>query len=116
MEMMTSPAIKKHIEYEAEKGIGNSKKYLVEYYRRSADPVTIIILTLIGVSLASRKVRGGLGLNLALGLVIGSLFVLISKFSITFAYGQTLTPLLGIWLPNIIFTIVAIYLLSKAQK
>ena len=116
MEMMTSPEIKSYINNEKKKGIGNTKKYLVEYYRRSADPFTIIILTLIGVSLASRKVRGGLGLNLAIGLLLGSLFVLISKFSITFAHSQTLTPLLGIWIPNIIFSIIAIYLLIRAQK
>ncbi len=116
MEMMTTKELKEFIDYERDKGIGNSKKYLVEYYRRTADPFTIIILTIIGVSLASRKVRGGLGINLALGLILGSLFVLISKFSITFAYGQTLTPLIGIWIPNIIFTGVAIFLFFKAQK
>ncbi len=116
MEMMTSPEIRDKIRREREKGLGNSKKFLVEYYRRSADPFTIIILTLIGVSLASRKVRGGLGVNLAIGLMLGSLFVLVSKFSITFAHGQTLSPLLGIWLPNIIFSFVAIYTLIRAQK
>lgn len=116
MEMMTTQELKEFIDYERDKGIGNSKKFLVEYYRRTADPFTIIILTVIGVSLASRKVRGGLGLNLALGLVIGSLYVLISKFSVTFAYGQALTPLLGIWLPNIIFSMVAIILALRAQK
>lgn len=116
MEMMTSPEIKEKIQQEKEKGIANSKKFIVEYYRRTADPFTIIILTLIGVSLASRKVRGGLGMHLAVGLLIGSLFVLVSKFSITFAHGQALSPLLGIWLPNIIFSFVAIYALIRAQK
>ncbi|GLR19773.1 membrane protein [Portibacter lacus] len=116
MEMMTSPEILNYIEDQNEKGITNPKKFLVEYHRRNADPFTIIILTIIGMSLASRKVRGGLGLNLALGLLLGSLFVLISKFSTTFAYSQTLTPLVGIWIPNIIFTIVAIVLLFRAQK
>jgi lipopolysaccharide export system permease protein len=116
MEMMTSPEIKEFINYETERGIGNSKKYLVEYHRRNADPFTILILTVIGVSLASRKVRGGLGLNLAIGLLLGSLLVLVTKFSITFAYSQILSPLIGIWLPNVIFSIIAIYLLIKAQK
>ena len=116
MEMMSSRELLEYVEAEADKGISSSKKFLVEYHRRNADPFTIIILTLIGVSLASRKVRGGLGINLAIGLMLGSLFVIISKFSVTFAYGQTLSPFMGIWIPNIIFSIVAIFLLLKAQK
>lgn len=116
MEMMTSPEIRRYVKDQTSKGITNPKKFMVEYHRRNADPVTIIILTIIGMSLASRKVRGGLGLNLALGLLLGSLFVLISKFSTTFAYSQALTPLLGIWIPNFVFTIIAIVLLERAQK
>jgi len=116
MEMMTSPEIKRYVGDQTSKGISNPKKFMVEYHRRNADPFTIIILTIIGMSLASRKVRGGLGLNLALGLLLGSLFVLISKFSTTFAYSQAISPLLGIWIPNIIFTFVAVILLLRAQK
>lgn len=116
MEMMTSPDIRRHINDQKSKGLDTAIKHQVEYYRRTADPFTIIILTIIGVSLASRKVRGGLGLNLALGLGLGSLYVLISKFSITFAHGHSLPPLIGIWLPNVVFTILAIYLFFRAQK
>jgi len=116
MEMMTSPQIMRYVEDQTSKGLQNPKKFMVEYHRRNADPFTIIILTIIGVSLASRKVRGGLGLNLALGLLIGSLFVLISKFSTSFAFSQTLTPMLGIWIPNMIFSVVAVVLLMRAQK
>jgi lipopolysaccharide export system permease protein len=116
MDMMTSPEIKRYVLDQTSRGITNPKKFMVEYHRRNADPFTIIILTIIGMSLASRKVRGGLGLNLALGLLLGSLFVLISKFSTTFAFNQTLTPLLGIWIPNFVFAIIAIILLMRAQK
>ncbi len=116
MEMMTSPEIMRYVEDQNSKGLQNPKKFMVEYHRRNADPFTIIILTVIGVSLASRKVRGGLGLNLALGLLLGSIFVLISKFSTSFAFSQTLTPMLGIWIPNMVFAVVAIVLLTRAQK
>lgn len=116
MESMTSPELRAFIDYEASKGLGKSKKYLIELYRRTADPFTILILTLIGVSIASRKTRGGLGLHLAAGIVIGAAFVITSKFSVTFATSQQLNPLVGIWLPNIIFFLVAMYMVSRAQK
>ena len=116
MEMMTSREIKDFIDYETDRGIQNSKKYLVEYHRRNADPFTIIILTIIGVSVASRKVRGGLGLHLAIGILLGSLLVILTKFSVTFAHSHSLTPLLGIWIPNIVFSIIALILVFKAQK
>jgi lipopolysaccharide export system permease protein len=88
----------------------------VELHRRTAESGTIIILTLIGMIVASRKVRGGLGLHLALGISLGAIFVFLSRFSVTFATNQSLNPILGVWLPNIIFMGVAIYLFTKAQR
>lgn len=116
MESMTSPELREYIAYEESKGLGKTRKYLIELYRRTADPFTILILTLIGVSIASRKTRGGLGLHLALGIIIGASFVIVSKFSVTFATSQTLHPLIGIWIPNLIFLSIAIILVSRAQK
>jgi lipopolysaccharide export system permease protein len=116
MESMTSPELRKYIAYEESKGLGKTKKYMIELYRRTADPFTIIILTLIGVSISSRKTRGGLGLHIALGIIIGAAFVITSKFSVSFATSHTLHPLLGIWLPNILFFTIAVLLISRAQK
>jgi lipopolysaccharide export system permease protein len=116
MEMMTTPELKKFIGNENSKGLDTAKSFNIELYRRTADPFTIIILTIIGVSVASRKVRGGMGFHLAIGVILGSIFVILSKFSITFATNQTLSPLLGVWIPNIIFSIISYYLYQKAQK
>lgn len=116
VEIMTSNDLREYIRREEERGLDNCKKYYIELQRRTADPFTIFILTLIGVSIASRKVRGGTGMHLAIGVVIGSAYVLISKFTVTFAHNSALSAGLGVWLPNIVFGILAIYLVFKAQK
>ncbi|MBK9733599.1 MAG: LptF/LptG family permease [Saprospiraceae bacterium] len=115
-EMMNTSELKKFIQYEQAKGLDSGKKYSIELYRRSADPFTIFILTLIGVSVASRKVRGGMGFHLAAGIVIGAIFVIISKFSTTFSSNLNLPPGIGVWIPNLIFSGVAWYLVKTAQK
>jgi lipopolysaccharide export system permease protein len=116
MENMTSTDLKEFINIERERGLGTAQAMLVELHRRSADPFTIIILTLMGVALASRKVRGGLGIHLALGVILGALFVLVSKFSITISTNLSINTTIGMWLPNALFTILAFFLLFKAQK
>ena len=115
MEMLTTTELRKFINQEQDKGLGAAKKYVIELYRRSADPFTIIILTFIGVTIASRKVRGGMGLHLASGVILGSIFVILSKFTVTFASNLEFHPGIGVWLPNIIFSIIAFYLYLKAQ-
>lgn len=114
--MMTTPELRAYIKKQKERGVGNTQKYEIELYRRWAEPFTIFILTIIGVSIAARKVRGGVGLHLALGIGLGAIYIFLSRFSIVFATGQAVPPLLGIWLPNIVFTAVALYLLLRAQK
>jgi len=116
MHIMTTSDLRKYIQMEQDKGLDNTKKYYIELFRRSADPFTIFILTFIGASVASRKVRGGTGLQLAIGVIIGSIFVLISKFSVTFAYNMSLSAQLGVWLPNVIFSLIAVIMLLRAQK
>ncbi len=113
---MTTPELREAVSRRRERGLGNLTKYLLEINKRTADPIAVFILTLIGVSVASRKSRGGVGMNLAVGIVMGALFVVMSKFSETFSYNLNLPPILGIWFPNLIFSFVALYLLKKAQK
>jgi lipopolysaccharide export system permease protein len=116
MEMMTTSDLRKFIKEEEVKGLATADKYLIELYRRSSDPFTIIILTIMGVSIASRKVRGGLGLHLAMGVSLGAIYVILSKFSVTFVTNVGFLPFLGVWIPNIVFSLVAIYLYKIAQK
>ena len=116
IQMMTSPQLQQHMERELSKGVGRSSRILAEYHRRTAEAFSILILTIIGFSVASRKVRGGVGLHLAFGIGIGALFVFIGKFSITYALSPGANPFVAIWLPNLIFGIVAVVLFLKAQK
>ena len=113
---MTTPELKEAVQRRKERGLGNITKYLLEIHKRTADPVAVLILTLIGVSVASRKSRGGVGWNLAVGVVLGAIFVVMSKFSETFSYNMNLPPILAMWISNIVFACITIYLLSKAQK
>jgi lipopolysaccharide export system permease protein len=115
-EMMTSAELLRFIQYEQERGIGFSRIMKSEYHRRWAEPFTIIILTIIGASISSRKLRGGMGLNLALGVWIGAMFVFLSKFALTFSTNLHMNPMLAMWLPNLVFGSIAAYLVRKAQK
>ncbi len=113
---MTTSELSAAIERDKIRGVGNTKGYQIERLRRTAEPFTSLILTIIGLALAGRKVRGGMGLHLALGVGIGAFYILLSKFSITLAASGSMPIALGIWTPNILFSIVAAYLVLKAQK
>ena len=115
-DIMVSADLRSFISMKREKGAGSTRLFEIELLRRTAEPFTLLILTLIGVAVASRKVRGGMGLHLAIGVVLGTLFIFLSKFSTTFALNEQLPAIAGVWLPNTIFTLVAIVLLVKAQK
>ncbi|MCG8327844.1 MAG: LptF/LptG family permease [Chitinophagales bacterium] len=114
--MMTSAELSEYISKQKQRGVGNTKKYEIEYHRRSAEPFTIFILTIIGMAVAARKVRGGIGLHLAIGVGIGAMFIFLSRFAVVFATGQVIPTIVGIWFPNAMFSLVALYLVAKAQK
>jgi lipopolysaccharide export system permease protein len=115
-DQMPTPALNTFIKKERLRGNENLSALLVERYNRDAIPVSVIILTLIGAVLASRKVRGGSGLHLALGVIISVMYILFSRFSIVFASKGNFAPLLAAWMPNLLFGILALYLYKKAPK
>lgn len=113
---MTTPELQTVIERDQQRGLANSRSYEIEKHRRTADAVTNIILTIIGLAVAGRKVRGGMGFHLALGIGIGAGFILLSKFAVSFASSGSVPVMLGMWIPNLIFAGVALWLISRAQK
>lgn len=113
---LTSPELYEYIEKEKVRGTEGLKVLQVEAYRRVATPVAVIILTLIGAVIASRKVRGGSGAHLGIGLAIAAIFIIMDRFSTIFCTKGNLPPLLAAWMPDIIFFAVAIYLYRKAPK
>ena len=115
-EEMTTPELREAVARDRNRGLSNSKKYAVEIHRRTADACTNIILTVIGLAIAGRKVRGGMGLHLAVGIGIGAGFILLSKFAVSFATSGSMPIILGLWIPNLFFLAIAIWLVKNAQK
>ncbi len=98
------------------KGTKNLKEYEVEKHKRIAFPFATIVLTLIGVSISSRKVRGGIGMHLGLGIAITFTFIMFLQVTTVFATRGNLAPGIAVWIPNIIFGIVGLFLLRIAPK
>ncbi len=101
---------------EKKKGSLAYKKLEVEKNKRASGPVAIIILTIIGVALSSRKVRGGIGMHLGVGIGLTFSYILLMQISTVFSTFGNLSPLIASWIPNVLFTFIAIYLLIKAPK
>lgn len=88
----------------------------IEKHTRFALPFSAIILTIMGVCLSSRKRRGGIGWNLALGIALAFSYILFLRFSQMFVYTGTLPPMLALWTPNILYALIMVFLYTKAQK
>ncbi|MDP4149057.1 MAG: LptF/LptG family permease [Bacteroidota bacterium] len=113
---LTTPELKQFIRMEEIRGSEGLNTFKVEYYHRDATPFSVIIMTLIGAVVASRKIRGGSGLHLAYGIVTAAIFVVMDKFSVTFSTKGDFPPMLAAWLPNIIFGGVACWLYVRTPK
>ena len=108
--------LQEHIDKMKEKGSEGVKAYQVEMHTRMSAPAAVLILTLIGAALSSRKVRGGIGMHLGIGITIAFAYILFMQVSKSFAISGSLSPFLAAWIPNFIFCILGIYLLKKAPK
>ncbi|MEO6316541.1 MAG: LptF/LptG family permease [Chitinophagaceae bacterium] len=113
---LSSPDLKHFIAMEELRGTEGLNTYKVEYYRRIATPFSVVILTVLGAVVASRKTRGGSGLHLAFGIVAAATFVIMDRFSIVFSSKGNLHPMVAAWIPNIIFIVVTFFVYRKAPK
>jgi lipopolysaccharide export system permease protein len=113
---MSTSKLNKDIEKEKLRGTGAIKDMLYEKYRRFVYPLSSYVLTLIGVALSSRKVRGGIGLPLGIGIFLCFAYIVVDKFALVFATKGSMPPLLAVCMPNVLFALVGLYLLSKAPK
>jgi lipopolysaccharide export system permease protein len=104
------------IEKEETRGTGVMVDLQLEKYKRFVYPLSAYILTLMGVSLSSRKVRGGIGLPLGIGIFLSFAYIIFIQFANMFALKGGLPPLIAVFIPNIIFGILGVYLLIKAPK
>lgn len=115
-EKLTSPDLDEYIKLEKIRGSENVNALLMEKHTRNAIPVSVLILTLIGAILASRKIRGGSGFHLAIGVVISVVYILLNRFSEVFSVKGNFDPIIAAWLPNVVFAILALYLYKIAPK
>lgn len=113
---LTSPQLNEYIRKQKERGFANIKEFEIEYHQRIAMSFAAFILTAIGVSLSSRKVKGGMGLYLGIGLALSFSYILFQTISSTFAVNGNLPPIIAVWIPNILYTFIAIFCYKKAPK
>lgn len=115
-EQMTNKQLRRFIRRQQSRGMGEVQAFEIEYAKRFASPFAAFILTIIGVSLSSRKVRGGMGANLGIGLALSLVYIMFFTVSSTFAVSGAMPPVLAAWLPNIVYFFIAAYCYSRAQK
>ena len=113
---LTTPELNRMIELDKLRGSETVKELMMEKAHRNATPAAVIILTLIGAILACRKIRGGSGVHLAIGIIICAVFILADRFSTIFSTKGDLNPNLAAWIPNILFAGITVYLYRKAPK
>jgi lipopolysaccharide export system permease protein len=97
-------------------GSDELKLFLIEKHRRYASPFAVFILTLIGVTLSSRKVRGGIGMNIGVGLILSFSYILFLQFASQFSLKGNLGPGLAMWIPNLLYSVIGLVLYRMAPK
>jgi lipopolysaccharide export system permease protein len=115
-QMMTNPELKKYIDRQKERGTGNLQAFKTEWWKRWASPIGAFIMTFLGVTLSSKKVRGVMGKNLGIGITLSALYILFSTVSTTFSVSGVMSPFMSVWLPNIIFLVIGIVLYIRVSR
>jgi lipopolysaccharide export system permease protein len=113
---LSTPELLEYIRMEELRGTEGLNTLKVERHRRTATPATVLLLTIIGAVVAGRRTRGGSGLHLAIGILIAAIFILSDRFSTVFSTKGDFPPVLAAWMPNIVFSFVALYLYRRAPK
>ncbi len=115
VESMPTNVLREFIQVEKSRG-QDTTHYFIELYRRSAAPFAVFIMTLIGVTLSTRKMRGGMGMHIGFGIALSFSYILFMQISKEFSISGGLKPLMGVWIPNILYALIAFYLYRIAPK
>ena len=115
-ETLTTPQLSEYIERQRMRGVANIKGFEIERERRYATTAAAFILTLIGMSLSSRKVKGGMGINIGIGLVLSFSYILFSTVTSTFAINGLTTPFIAMEIPNVIYLLIGIILFRRVSR
>jgi lipopolysaccharide export system permease protein len=116
IETMDTPELNRYIDQEIMRGSEEVPFYLVEKHKRISYPFATFILTIIGVSLSSRKVRGGIGVQIGAGILLSFTYILFMQVSQTLATNGGMPAWLAVWTPNIVFSVIALVLYRKAEN
>lgn len=115
-EKLTLTELNEYVEEMKKRGADNIEVFIVEKYERFAYPFAIIILSIIGAISAGRKSREGIGFQIAFGFVLAFIYILMITISKSFGQKGGLSPLLAVWIPNIVFTIVGFIMYKRIPK
>ena len=116
VETMGMKKLNQYIKQEEIKGTAQIVYHKIEKHKRIANPFSTIILTVIAVAIGSKKIRGGAGIQLSLGLVMSFAYILFMQISTTFATNSNLLPIIAVWIPNLIFTVIAFVLVRFSMR
>lgn len=114
VEKMTINELNKFIAIKEMQGADNVNSYKVQKYNRWAWPFSTFILTLLGVCISNRKRRGGIGVNIGIGLLLSFTYILFMQVSTTFSINAGLNPIISVWIPNMIYGLIALILYRRA--
>lgn len=115
-EKLTTPELITYVNRQKMRGVGNIQSFEIEYHRRFAMTAAAFILTVIGMSLSSRKVKGGMGINIGIGLVLSFSYILFMTVTQSFALSGLTSAFIAMWIPNVVYTIIAVSLYIRASK
>jgi len=115
-QQMTNPELRAYMERQRQRGAGNIQAFENEWHKRFASPIGAFIMTLLGFTMSCKKVRGGMGKNLGIGIALSAGYILFSTVSASFAVSGTMSPFMAAWLPNFVFLAIATYLYFQVKK
>jgi len=116
VETMGMKKLNQYIKQEEIKGTAQIVYHKIEKHKRIANPFSTIILTVIAVAIGSKKIRGGAGIQLSLGLLMSFAYILFMQISTTFATNSNLLPIIAVWIPSLIFTVIAFVLVRFSMR
>ena len=115
-EQMSTPELRSYIDRQKERGIGSIQRFEIEYYQRFSMTFAAFVLTIIGASLSSRKIKGGMGFNIGIGLLLSFSYILFMQITSTFAISGYVSPMIAVWIPNVLYAVIAVVLYMKAPR
>lgn len=115
-DVLTYAEMEAYIQEKEDEGTGELEYFKVEQYRRASSAMSALILVIMGAALGSRKIRGGNWFNIIAGVALSALYIFFLQFTTSFSINSDLHPVIGTNIPNMLFALIAVYLVKRASK